>query len=72
MSLRSIVLTLTLTAALTACEDDPIIGPGGDDDTGGGSYGVIHFRAAPGADVPADSVRAFVLKAPRTPNPQRF
>lgn len=32
---------------LSACEDDPIIGPGGEDDTGGGSYGVIHFNTRP-------------------------
>ena len=34
---------------LSACEDDPIIGPGGGDDTGGGSYGVIHFSTRPDA-----------------------
>ncbi len=66
------IVLLSLSLALTACEDDPIIGPGGGDDTGGGSYGVIHFSTAPHEGGQADSLRAFVHDAPRKNNPQRF
>jgi hypothetical protein len=45
--MRFLAAALICLFLLSACEDDPIIGPGGDDDTGGGSYGVIHFDTRP-------------------------
>ena len=73
---------------VAGCEDDPIIGPGGDDDTGGGSYGVIHFNVRPETikppeipdtrreaqrnGAPTDSVRPATVKAATNDNPKRF
>ena len=45
MHIRTVLLILAVLA-FAACDDDPIIGPT-DDDTGGGSYGVIHFNTSP-------------------------
>ncbi len=66
MRIRMVVLMLA-AVSLAACDDDPIIGPTGDD-TGGGSYGVIHFNASPqepdGRAAQPDSVKQV--------NPKRF
>lgn len=68
--------TIALISALflvTACEDDPIVGPGGQDDGGGGSYGVIHFKIrseTPHDGAAVDSVQAAVHV--RNENPKRF
>ncbi len=68
--------TFALISALflvTACEDDPIVGPGGEDDNGGGSYGVIHFNTPPVA--PLDSASVEFVRPPepaRNDNPKRF
>jgi len=62
--LSSFLLASLLT--LTACADDPILGPKGEDDSGGGgSYGNVN-RLTPSASdsaAAADSSRS---------NPQRF
>ena len=49
------------------CDDDPIIGPT-DDDTGGGSYGVIHFNTSPD-DPGTEAAQVDTLKKE---NPKRF
>lgn len=45
MHIRTVLFILA-TLVFAGCDDDPIIGPT-DDDTGGGSYGVIHFNTSP-------------------------
>lgn len=52
-------LLLALSFVVTGCADDPILGPEGPSDDGGGSYSVIN-RLAPG-----DSVDV-------APNPEQF
>ncbi|PSQ84196.1 MAG: hypothetical protein BRD44_01825 [Bacteroidetes bacterium QS_7_67_15] len=61
--LSSFLLAGLLT--LTACADDPILGPqDGDDSGGGGSYGNLNRLTPPASDsAAADSSR---------PNPHRF
>ena len=80
-----LVVLLVLGLGVLGCEDDPIIGPS-DDDTGGGSYGTIHFslpqetmRApleAPVDTLASRSTSADTLTAtsadPRSANPYRF
>lgn len=52
-------LVLVLLLVLVGCSDDPILGPEGPSDDGGGSYGVIKQFA------PGDTTKA-------APNPERF
>lgn len=66
MRLRTVIFILA-TMSITACEDDPIIGPT-DNDTGGGSYGVIHFNTSP--EEPAR--QATELDSLNKENPKRF
>lgn len=54
------MLAAAAAVSLTACEDDPILEPTSGEDTGGGSYGVIHF--------PQSSTGA----AAKAPNPATF
>lgn len=60
---RTIGLTVLLLLAgvvFAACEDDPIIGPTDEDDSGGGSYGMLHFDRSPadeGGSVPGGVLR---------------
>lgn len=60
-------LLLSLVLLVSACSDDPILGPGddSDDDGGGGSYSVIKRLA------PADSADSTHVR-PSRPNPERF
>lgn len=44
---------------MAGCSDDPILGPGGPTDDGGGSYGVINRLAPDDSTITA-------------PNPERF
>lgn len=50
---------------LAGCEDDPILGPGEEDDDGG-SYGVLHFQRTPADTSDAPAAR------PLPHNPARF
>jgi len=52
---------------LSACSDDPILGPSDGETEGGGSYSVIE-RLAPPDTVASDSTDA----APSLTNPERF
>jgi hypothetical protein len=57
------VAFLTLSLVLVGCADDPILGPEGPSDDGGGSYGVIkQFAPEDTADTAANVA----------PNPERF
>lgn len=60
-------LFLSLVLLVSACSDDPILGPGDDsgDDGDGGSYSVIK-RLAPADTADSTHVR------PSRPNPERF
>ncbi len=61
------VILVAAMLALSACNDDPIIGPT-DEDTNGGSYGVIHFNTTP--EEPGEEPSA--LDAKKKENPKRF
>lgn len=61
-----IVIVAMAALMLSACNDDPIIGPT-DEETDGGSYGVIHFNTSPEAPSEAGNAREAETK-----NPERF
>lgn len=61
------ILFILATSVLAACADDPIIGPT-DSDSGGGSYGVIHFNTSPEEPADQEPERDAIKKE----NPKRF
>ena len=53
---------------LTACSDDPILGPSDGETEGGGSYSAIERLAQPDTAAASDSMEV----APSPKNPERF
>lgn len=61
-------LLLPCLVLLSACSDDPILGPSDGESEGGGSYSVIERLARPDTAAASDSTEASPVPA----NPERF
>lgn len=62
------VVTIAVSVLVSACSDDPILGPSDGESEGGGSYSVIEKLAQPDTTARTDS--ADTSAAPM--NPERF
>lgn len=61
-------MAVVVTVLISACSDDPVLGPSDGESEGGGSYSVIETLAQPDATVKADSTEADSTSN----NPERF
>ena len=61
-------MAIAVSVLISACSDDPVLGPSDGEPDGGGSYSVIEKLAQPGAAAEADSTEA----SPAPKNPERF
>jgi len=61
-------MAIAVSVLISACSDDPVLGPSDGESDGGGSYSVIEKLAQPDAATEADSTEA----SPAQKNPERF
>lgn len=69
----SLLLAAGLTLTLSACSEDPILGPSEEsDDRGGGSYSSIHRLSPPSPPTDSTAPATASTLDPSDPNPERF
>jgi len=60
-------MTIVVSVLVSACSDDPVLGPSDGEPDGGGSYSVIEKLAQPDTPVPRSTDTTSTSK-----NPERF